>query len=63
MGSQGQIFMNQDEINEGIPEQPKEPELGLIARQIARTELDPIIKQACEEFLADDAFVKTQAFL
>ncbi len=62
MGSQGDIFITQEELDEGnAPELPL-PSLDLTIVDYRGRELDPILEQASHQFLTDDSFVKSRAF-
>lgn len=61
--SLGEIACTYEEIQEGMPEEPPSVEMDLIAEEFKGKELDPIIKQASEEFLADNNFVTTGSFM
>jgi hypothetical protein len=62
IGSQGEVFVTQAEINEGNPQEPPVPSFKLTIVELRGKELDPVLKQASQQFLSDDIFVKSRAF-
>ena len=62
IGSEGEVFITQAEINEGNPQEPPMPSLDLIMEDYKGRELDPVIDQDSHKFLLDDSFVKSRAF-
>jgi hypothetical protein len=63
IGSQGEVFITQAEIDEGNPQEPPVPSFELTVADFRGRELDPILEQASQHFLSDDNFVKSRAFL
>ena len=62
IGSQGEVFVTQIEINEGNPQEPPMPSLEMTVADFKGKILDPILEQATQQFLSDDNFVKSRAF-
>ena len=62
MGSQGDVFITQAELDEGNPPEPSIPSLDLTVADYSGRELDPVLEQASHQFLTDDNFVKSRAF-
>ena len=62
LGSQREIFITQDELEEGNLQEPPIPSLELIVVDCGGKELVPMIEHDSHEFLSDDNFVKTRAF-
>ena len=62
IGSQGGVFVTQEEIDEGNPQEPHVLDFELTIAYFRGRELDPILEQANQQFLSDDGFVKSRAF-
>ena len=62
MGSQGDVFITQAELDEGNPPEPSIPSLDLTVADYNGRELDPVLEQASHQFLSDDNFIKSRAF-
>lgn len=63
LGSLREIECTYEELQEGIPKEPIGAKMDLAVEEFVGRELDPVIKQASDELLADDSFVKIGAFL
>lgn len=63
LGSLGEITYTYDEVEDGMPEEPKDAEMDITTNEFKGQELDLSIKQANEEFLVDSNFVTSGAFM
>lgn len=63
LGSLGEIACTYEEMQEGMSEEPASPKMDLTMEEFVGKELDPIIKQTNEEFLADNNFGKIGSFM
>ena len=52
-----------DELEEGVPVEPLEPSFDLTMHEFRGNEMDSVVYQATQNFMSDDSFVKSRAFL
>lgn len=62
IGYQGGVFVTQEEIDEGNPQEPPVPSPEQIVVDYRGRELNLILEKANQQFLSDDSFVKSRAF-
>lgn len=63
LGNLGEITYTYDEVEEGMLEEPLAAKMNITTSEFKGQEWDPEIKRANEDFLADDKFITSEAFM